>query len=183
MTINPEIRPDQVTNDPIVNEVINIIVNRHLQGMEKFGKTMDSNDRPLDEWIAETIEELIEYYTERLLDTDTENSILFALDEGISVEMIAEFVSTSGTMNGRHSLDLAFLINPFIRELVRYIGETANISYVDSYSEREKKKEVPYRQMREVVKEVFNEMPETTMIQPKEPSPKGLMARLSKEEE
>ena len=29
----------------------------------------------------------------------------------------------------------------------------------------------------------FNEMPETTMIQPKEPSPKGLMARLSKEEE
>ena len=130
-----------------------------------------------------TIEELIEYYTERLLDTDTENSILFALDEGISVEMIAEFVSTSGTMNGRHSLDLAFLINPFIRELVRYIGETANISYVDSYSEREKKKEVPYRQMREVVKEVFNEMPETTMIQPKEPSPKGLMARLSKEEE
>tara|TARA_R100001510_G_C7595278_1_gene163624 strand:- start:293 stop:790 length:498 start_codon:yes stop_codon:yes gene_type:complete len=130
-----------------------------------------------------TIEELIEYYTERLLDTDTENSILFALDEGISVEMIAEFVSTSGTMNGRHSLDLAFLINPFIRELVRYIGETANISYVDSYSEREKKKEVPYRQMREVVKEVFDEMPETTMIQPKEPSPKGLMARLSKEEE
>ena len=60
MTINPEIRPDQVTNDPIVNEVINIIVNRHLQGMEKFGKTMDSNDRPLDEWIAETIEELID---------------------------------------------------------------------------------------------------------------------------
>ena len=60
MTVNPEIRPDQVTNDPIVNEVINIIVNRHLQGMEKFGKTMDSNDRPLDEWIAETIEELID---------------------------------------------------------------------------------------------------------------------------
>ena len=31
-----------------------------MQGMEKFGKTMDSNDRPLDEWIAETIEELID---------------------------------------------------------------------------------------------------------------------------
>ena len=60
MTVNPQIRPDQVTNDPIVNEVIDIIVNRHLQGMEKFGRTMDSNDRPLDEWIAETIEELID---------------------------------------------------------------------------------------------------------------------------
>ena len=31
MTVNPQIRPDQVTNDPIVNEVIDIIVNRHLQ--------------------------------------------------------------------------------------------------------------------------------------------------------
>ena len=60
MTVNPEIRPDQITNDPIVNKVIDIIVNRHMQGMEKFGKTMDSNDRPLDEWIAETIEELID---------------------------------------------------------------------------------------------------------------------------
>ena len=60
MTVNPEIRPDQITNDPIVNKVIDIIVNRHMEGMEKFGKTMDSNDRPLDEWIAETIEELID---------------------------------------------------------------------------------------------------------------------------
>jgi len=60
MTINPEIRPDQITNDPIVNKVIDIIVNRHMQGMEKFGKTMDSNDRPLDQWIEETIEELID---------------------------------------------------------------------------------------------------------------------------
>ena len=31
-----------------------------MQGMEKFGKTMDSNDRPLDEWTEETIEELID---------------------------------------------------------------------------------------------------------------------------
>tara|TARA_R100000656_G_scaffold123302_3_gene99689 strand:- start:1203 stop:1526 length:324 start_codon:yes stop_codon:yes gene_type:complete len=60
MTINPEIRPDQITNDPIVNKVIDIIVSRHMQGMEKFGKTMDSNDRPLDQWIEETIEELID---------------------------------------------------------------------------------------------------------------------------
>ena len=60
MTINPEIRPDQITNDPIVNKVIDKIVNRHMQGMEKFGGTMESNDRPLDQWIEETIEELID---------------------------------------------------------------------------------------------------------------------------
>ena len=130
-----------------------------------------------------TIGEVMDFILEKTFTVEVENLILPILEEGGSVEVLAQSIATSGTMNGRFSLDLAFLINPFIRELVRYIGETANISYVDSYSEREKKKEVPYRQMREVVKEVFNEMPETTMIQPKEPSPKGLMARLSKEEE
>ena len=60
MTINPDFNPHEITNDPIVNEVITKIVDRHMQGMEKFGKTMDSNDRPLDEWTEETIEELID---------------------------------------------------------------------------------------------------------------------------
>jgi hypothetical protein len=58
--INPDIRPDQITNDPIVNKVVDIIIKRHMQGMEKFGGTMESNDRPLDQWIEETIEELID---------------------------------------------------------------------------------------------------------------------------
>jgi hypothetical protein len=31
-----------------------------MQGMEKFGKTMEVNDRPLDQWIDETIEELLD---------------------------------------------------------------------------------------------------------------------------
>lgn len=130
-----------------------------------------------------TIEEVIDYYTEKMLDLDTEDAILFALDEGISVEVMAEFVSTSGTMNGRHSLDLAFLINPFVRELIRYVADTANIKYVDSYADREKKKQVPYRQMREIVKEVFDNRPDEVTIPTESAPPKGLMAKLSKEEE
>ena len=60
MAVNPDIEPHGITDDPIVNEVIELIVKRHLQGMEKFGKTMEANDRPLDEWTKETIEELID---------------------------------------------------------------------------------------------------------------------------
>ena len=60
MTINPNFEPGEVTNDPIVNEVINKIIDRHMQGMEKFGKKIESNDRTLDEWTEETIEELID---------------------------------------------------------------------------------------------------------------------------
>jgi len=43
MTINPDFDPHQVTNDPIVNKVVDKILHRHMQGMEQFGNTMDSN--------------------------------------------------------------------------------------------------------------------------------------------
>jgi len=60
MAVNPDIEPHGITDDPIVNEVIELIVKRHLQGMEKFGKTMSANDRPINEWVDETIEELLD---------------------------------------------------------------------------------------------------------------------------
>ena len=60
MTVNPDLNPGDITNDPIVNEVVKLILDRHIQGMNKFGKTMEANDRPLDQWIAETIEELLD---------------------------------------------------------------------------------------------------------------------------
>lgn len=131
-----------------------------------------------------TIQEVIEYYTEKMLSMETEDAILFALDEGISVERMAEFVSTSGTMNGRHSLDLAFLVDPYVRELIRYVGDTANVSYVDSYSEMQKRDNVPYRQMRQIIKTVFKERPQLVAQAPTpEQQPQGLMARQPQGEE
>jgi len=58
--LNPDVKANQITNDPIVNEVIDIICQRHAKGMEKFGKTMEANDKPFDHWIDNTIEELID---------------------------------------------------------------------------------------------------------------------------
>ena len=60
MTINPDLNPGDITNDAIVNEVIKKILDRHMQGMESFGQTMASNERPLDQWIADTIEALLD---------------------------------------------------------------------------------------------------------------------------
>lgn len=49
-----------LTKDPICNQVIELIVKRHVQGMNKFGQTMASNERPINEWVDETIEELLD---------------------------------------------------------------------------------------------------------------------------
>ena len=131
-----------------------------------------------------TIEDVIQYYTEKLLAEETEDSILFCLDEGMSIETMAEYISTSGTMNSIHSLDLAFLVNPVVRELLRYVADSANVEFIDSYSERENKNRVPYRQMREVVKDVFKTKPD--IVEPEEEltedMPKGLMSKSSPKE-
>jgi len=60
MTVNPDVELNGLTDDPIVNQVVDLIVKRHIQGMEKFGKTMSDNERPINEWVDETIEELLD---------------------------------------------------------------------------------------------------------------------------
>ena len=60
MAINPEFQGGSVTDDPVVNEVIDIVCKRHMQGMSKFGKTMEENERPFDQWIGELVEELLD---------------------------------------------------------------------------------------------------------------------------
>tara|TARA_R100001443_G_C3313635_1_gene168361 strand:+ start:646 stop:909 length:264 start_codon:yes stop_codon:yes gene_type:complete len=58
-----------ITNDPVVNRVINKIIKRHKQGMKKFGKTMSDNNRPFNEWVKEAQEESIDFihYLEKTL--------------------------------------------------------------------------------------------------------------------
>lgn len=129
------------------------------------------------------IYEVMQFYLERILNVETEDMLLVSLDEGASIEAVAEAVTMSGTMNGRHSLDLAFLVNPYVRELMRYVAESANIEYIDSYVERERKQKLPFRQIKEIVQEVFNaeNEPLKTVEVVSMPS-KGLMARKNTEE-
>lgn len=47
-------------SDPIVVQVLDKIVSRHEEGMDKFGITMEDNDKPMPYWIDDTIEELID---------------------------------------------------------------------------------------------------------------------------
>ena len=60
MAVNPDFEPGSITNDPIVNQVVEIIIKRHMQGMEKFGVSMANRDIPIDQWIHDTVEELLD---------------------------------------------------------------------------------------------------------------------------
>ena len=60
MAVNPDVDPGSLTNDPIVNRVVDIIIKRHMEGMEKFGVSMENRDKPFDHWIDDTVEELLD---------------------------------------------------------------------------------------------------------------------------
>ena len=48
------------TDDAIINNVIDRILQRHSQGMKKFKQTMDENPKTVDDWTEDIIEELID---------------------------------------------------------------------------------------------------------------------------
>ena len=62
--INTENKPNKKykvkTSDPVINDVIDRILKRHLQGMERFKKTMNDNAKPINNWIEDIIEEQID---------------------------------------------------------------------------------------------------------------------------
>ena len=60
MAVNPDFEPGSITNDPIVNQVVEIIIKRHMQGMEKFKVTMSQNSKTIPQWIEDVIEEQID---------------------------------------------------------------------------------------------------------------------------
>ncbi len=73
------------TSDPVINDVIDRILKRHLQGMERFKKTMNDNAKPINNWIEDIIEEQIDSicylvtlksrYDQEILDLKKSNKI------------------------------------------------------------------------------------------------------------
>ena len=48
------------TSDKVVNDVIDRIFVRHMQGMEKYKVTMSQNSKTIPQWIEDVIEEQID---------------------------------------------------------------------------------------------------------------------------
>ena len=125
------------------------------------------------------IEEVINHYSDKLLDPDIEDSLLVTVDEGGAVDVIAEFLITSGAMNGKHALDLGLLVTPVIMELIKFVAESADVKYIESYKKLDRDKKLPYRELRQIIKKTFEANPNIDTESPEinKVVPKGLMAR------
>lgn len=120
------------------------------------------------------VEDVVGFYTEQILDQESEDFILVVLEKGISIEAAADHVVASGVMNGMHTADVAFLVTPVVRELLMYVADTAGIEYVESYDKIEQEKRIPRKMARQIVEEIF-----AKEVEKKEEmaAPTGIMAR------
>lgn len=141
-----------------------------------------------------TVDEAVEFYTEKILDPDKADAILNAMDEEVSIEAMADMLTTSAVMDGIHTIDVSILVTPVVQEMLRYVGDLNEIEYIDSYEELDKKNKISRIEAkkiaREAIKERASEVPNpkqkdvditgiTSMEEPKS----GLMARRTKSEE
>jgi hypothetical protein len=126
-----------------------------------------------------TIQEVARFYTDRILDEDSEDAILQALDQGISIENIAEATLRSAVTEGRHTIDMLVLAHPIVRELLMFVADSNGVKYTESYKKQAKEKRVPYsvakRLMQEVVAEESAPAPVAEEVAPVQPR-RGLMA-------
>jgi hypothetical protein len=135
-----------------------------------------------------TVEEAVEFYTDRVLDPEKADSILNPLVEGVSVEQAADYLTTSAVMNGIHTIDISILITPVIKEMIRYVADSYGVEYKESLGKQRRKDTLPSHEIKAIVKEAaqehnlnlgFNGTQKDNKEKEEMPVRKGLMAKNS----
>jgi len=136
----------------------------------------------------QTLEDAVDYYIPRLGDPTLMNKTLSIIESGVSLTSVAEIFTLSGTMEGKHNVDVAILVNPVIVEFLKGLGDLAGIKYTIDADE-EDKSDVSPLDVIEAEKELLKEedvdelVTETIQDNTEETEtmeePKGLMARRS----
>lgn len=101
-----------------------------------------------------TAEEAIDYYTDKLTEPEKIDYLLEALSLEVSVEAVADALTTSSVMNGIHTIDISVLVAPVLYELIKYIAEVHDVNYVESYEDVAKKNKIPRHEISRIVKDV-----------------------------
>ena len=139
-------------------------------------------------------EEAALVHLERINNAEAVESILFYLENGISVVAITEGLLRTAVLAGVHNIDVSLIIGPVIHEFIKSAADAAGIEYDEGLEDREGKAAVKYsrdvlraRKMlsemdidpEEMVEKTDEDIPEEPMMEETvaEEKPEGLMAR------
>lgn len=127
-----------------------------------------------------TVEEAIEYYTQRILgEVDNHDSVLDMLETGLPVTNAASILNKASVMNGVHTIDVGILVTPIIEELLMTVADIYNVRYIPSVDDLTEATTISSRQAKLLLKEVTDSKNAPVEEEAAEESeqPRGLMAK------
>ena len=135
-----------------------------------------------------TVEETLEYYIPRFLDSDISEQLMDVIEMGIPLTTIANAMQTGGVMQGYHTLDVGILVIPVLVEMMVFLAEEADIEYrVGTEDDRLKKSNFNDSTIALAKKRLKEKMSEKEKVEDnikkdvveETEEPQGLMARRS----
>lgn len=94
------------------------------------GLTAELGSRPWDKPPQyPTVLEALDFYTEKVFSKEGTSSIADALQAGLPAIDLAEQITTSGVMNGLHTVDVGVLAVPAVAESIAMIGNIMDIEF------------------------------------------------------
>ena len=137
-----------------------------------------------------TVEEAMDYYIPRMGSDEFSDQLIDVMEMGIPLTTLANSIQMSGVMDGKHSIDVGLMVMPVLIEMMRLIGDEANVKYVTGMEEENKEprsslitKSLQKLREEEAKQDGETEEPEVQAAPAEEPeeteAPMGLMSRRS----
>lgn len=90
-----------------------------------------------------TIDEVVNYYSEKLTTEDSIASILTLLRNDTPIMTIVRVLTKQSLMNGIHTVDAGFIVTPVLVEIIKTLAEVNDVGYVVESGDMEKGMTVP----------------------------------------
>lgn len=84
------------------------------------------------------IEEVLEYYIDRLSDEDRQEDMLAIIEDGMPINMLVDSTISTGVMSGLHTVEAGLLAAPVLSEFIQAIADIEGIKYTLSTADKKK---------------------------------------------
>lgn len=130
-----------------------------------------------------TVDEVIEYYMERMSTDDFMNQLMDVLELEVPITSIVNTMQLNSVMEGVHSVDVGVLVSPLLVEMIMYMADMAKVDYVSGLEKPDTSDKLAPTKVAKMMNKFKQEVEDTDIEE--EPSvetqeteePKGLMAR------
>tara|TARA_R110000851_G_scaffold218968_2_gene371774 strand:+ start:368 stop:835 length:468 start_codon:yes stop_codon:yes gene_type:complete len=137
--------------------------------------TTEPGNRPWEQPARFTkLEEVVDFYSDKMTQVETMNSIAEALEQDMPVVSLANVILKNGVLGGIHSVDTAYLATPIVVELIKSVAAIYGVGFVESNEDAVKMTSFPEKMAKQVIAEANTKMKEVVATEEKS---SGLMSR------